>query len=563
MIFILLAACATLPPAAEPTPQLVETQAPALPPDTNVPQVPPVDPQNLVSDAARRALTTQLGIGQEQIKLVDIEPVEWPDSCLGVPAPQEMCAELIVPGYRGTLLVEQPGVYEFHSDSEGQQVRFVPPAVLAARQLMAQQLGRPALEIALNSLEKVEWPDSCVGAGRADEICALVITPGYRAVFSNRLSIYTYHLDESGSVIRLVEAPLIAVEGTLLRWQGQDGGQCVELEASLSMAAFGQCGRPLLPAAFASPGRMTALGEFVNMFIAFEAETPAGKVNLNSAGLVQATIPQQRAIAEWAYLVYQEAQGGRSGAAWGLAMAYSRHGGIAGFCDDVGIYRNGEVFVSTCNGAEPRTFRLTAAQLQSLYFWLDNYASFEYEQKDKAVADAMAVRVAFYGQGKQEFGDGEKMGIGQLLSEFANRANLQPDLAGQESAEQALLAYLQALASGDYSAAVALYGGNYEVLQDNNPGIAKEDRHSLFEAGCTINGFVCNLAVKTIVYVNQLSRDEFRFSLELKNPDGSLFERGPCCGADPADSPPETQFDFIVKNVDGKYLVMDLPIYMP
>jgi len=45
--------------------------------------------------------------------------------------------------------------------------------------------------------------------------------------------------------------------------------------------------------------------------------------------------------------------------------------------------------------------------------------------------------------------------------------------------------------------------------------------------------------------------------------DGSPFELGPCCGADPATSPPQTEFVFTVEWQDGLFKVLELPVYLP
>jgi hypothetical protein len=85
----------------------------------------------------------------------------------------------------------------------------------------------------------------------------------------------------------------------------------------------------------------------------------------------------------------------------------------------------------------------------------------------------------------------------------------------------------------------------------------------LFEDACTRNGFVCSLALRNFVHEAQLSETEFRLTVELQTADGALFALGPCCGEDPNSSPPLTQFDFHVQWMDDKFLVMDLPVYVP
>ena len=45
------------------------------------------------------AAAAQTGVGPEQVQVLGYEPREWPDGCLGLPGPDEMCTEAIVPGW--------------------------------------------------------------------------------------------------------------------------------------------------------------------------------------------------------------------------------------------------------------------------------------------------------------------------------------------------------------------------------------------------------------------------------------------------------------------------------
>ena len=59
------------------------------------------------------------------------------------------------------------------------------------------------------SVERVSWPDSCLGLARPDEVCAQVITIGYRVVVSRDGKQLEYHTDLNGGNggARLVEQP--------------------------------------------------------------------------------------------------------------------------------------------------------------------------------------------------------------------------------------------------------------------------------------------------------------------------------------------------------------------
>lgn len=68
-------------------------------------------------------LSEELGIPREEIIIGEWEPVEWPDACLGLAQPDELCAQVVTPGYRA-VLVAQGQEYVAHTDQDGTQVRF-------------------------------------------------------------------------------------------------------------------------------------------------------------------------------------------------------------------------------------------------------------------------------------------------------------------------------------------------------------------------------------------------------------------------------------------------------
>jgi hypothetical protein len=53
--------------------------------------------------AAISWLAQQLGSDPGAVEVVDFEQAEWPDACLGLPAEDEACAEVITPGWSVTL----------------------------------------------------------------------------------------------------------------------------------------------------------------------------------------------------------------------------------------------------------------------------------------------------------------------------------------------------------------------------------------------------------------------------------------------------------------------------
>lgn len=53
--------------------------------------------------------------GTDIIEIVSVEPVDWPDACLGLARPDEACAQVITPGLR-IILSAAGRQYEYHTD---------------------------------------------------------------------------------------------------------------------------------------------------------------------------------------------------------------------------------------------------------------------------------------------------------------------------------------------------------------------------------------------------------------------------------------------------------------
>ena len=77
-----------------------------------------------------------------------------------------------------------------------------PEAALAAQAALAASLEVPVEEVEIVAYEPREWPDACLGLAREGEMCAQVITPGWRVVLSVQGEQYVFRTDESGEVVR-------------------------------------------------------------------------------------------------------------------------------------------------------------------------------------------------------------------------------------------------------------------------------------------------------------------------------------------------------------------------
>lgn len=78
-----------------------------------------------------------------------------------------------------------------------------PEVVLAAQQLLSEQLGVQIEQVEIVTIEQAEWSDSCLGLGGPARSCLTVITPGWRAVFEVNGQQYEVRTNDTGTEIRL------------------------------------------------------------------------------------------------------------------------------------------------------------------------------------------------------------------------------------------------------------------------------------------------------------------------------------------------------------------------
>jgi hypothetical protein len=134
------------------------------------------------------------------------------------------------------------------------------------------------------------------------------------------------------------------------------------------------------------------------------------------------------------------------------------------------------------------------------------------------------------------------------------------DAGTQAQAREALLSFFTFLSEGRYAEAAPFYGGNYEEIPFGNPVESGEDLGAYWERVC--QGVLC-LPVSGTTQAEQVAEDEIIFYVEFVMEDGTRFELGACCGANPAEFPPVWQFRYPVKKIAGAWKVMRGPLYMP
>jgi hypothetical protein len=403
----LLAACAApVPLSANPTPTAAATSTPLPATVTPTPGI-GADELPPFTTALQRFALDKYNAKPEEVKLVKMEAVDWPDSCLGAAQPGDICAQVVTPGYKLQVMIKGK-TYELHSDA-GQIVRMPPPpaasaeinpAAEVARLWLMDKLKVESSAIRVLSVVEEDWPDGCLGVHKPETMCTSVIVPGYRVTLESGGANYEIRTSRDGKAIVLADpvfqytnpkSPVL--EHPQLTWKITTP-DCRVMQASDDQVAYGACGGALKIVRLSNPERIKELAALILLYHPFNGQTVAGEVNFYGGGTGDAAPSQQRALAEWAQLVYQEVIAGAVQPGAGLVLTWHRVGGIAGFCDNLQIYRSGLFVTSTCkSGVYTVTGSrwLTAEQLDPLFVWLDTFKTTDWVQSDNAVADSMKI----------------------------------------------------------------------------------------------------------------------------------------------------------------------------
>ncbi len=188
------------------------------------------------------------------------------------------------------------------------------PAVVNNRVLLARQLHLDPATIQVINAEQMEWTDSCLGAGLANELCAAVITPGYKITFSVDGQTYVVHTDRDGYQARVVAAPEANVGTPIMQWSGTvDNGRCYDAVIGSDGVGFGLCYGPTkIGGKFATEARQAVLAEWASKYAPFESGGESGHLIFTGKGSTVATADEQRQLTHWAQQVTMEAAGGES-----------------------------------------------------------------------------------------------------------------------------------------------------------------------------------------------------------------------------------------------------------
>ena len=372
--------------------------------------------------AAQAALAQKLGLSTENVAIQNVEPALWSDSCLGLGAADEICAQVLTSGYLVTLLAEGQ-IYEYRTDLAGTVVRAVVAdeesraAVAAAQQALADLLTVDPTFITVVSVDSVDWPDACLGVP-IPGACAQVITPGYRVILSAGGQNYEFHTNQDGTqvlpayrVIDQSDQPIITLTST------DDRGVCEQILVTSTGVGAGPCDSTPEVKSFPGMQRSVELGIWQARFAAFEVIGKDGSLKFDGRGTQTAELEEQRALIAWTRLTDLDVSGLPNDPPAGLLIDWRRTGGIAGVCNRLTIFESGFAYARSCDDAALGQTLLPLEQLKLLYNWRDTLASSLVTASDN-VTDGFNYDLIFNGAGSQSPDDTTKQAMLVLAAQL-------------------------------------------------------------------------------------------------------------------------------------------------
>lgn len=205
-ILILAAGCAGNDPYNQPT--LKPGQIAPPPSGGEINEIHVIKAREMLAAAFQRPVS--------EIAFIEARPQTWPDGCLGLAEPEEICTEAEVPGYLVVLAINEQR-YAIRTDEEGDVLRSesaLPEGKIenqAIADLVISQLAAQ-LEVGVNEVKILEvrsreWTNGCLEVVTPGSMCPEVMVPGYQVFAEVQGVMYEMHTNLDGAQIIQAKPP--------------------------------------------------------------------------------------------------------------------------------------------------------------------------------------------------------------------------------------------------------------------------------------------------------------------------------------------------------------------
>lgn len=189
---------------------------------------PPVRLPARVINAVRQDVSRRTDLPVGKVKITEASRATFPNSCLGLPKPGEVCAEVLIEGFR---IVAFPDISDtarvrpfiYRSDSTGRSLRLenefsaetplnLPkPIAAAVLRKVSQQTGQPTSAFNILRAERQTWPDGCLGLSQPGISCTQALVEGWQVTVERAggdHQRFVYRTNKSGSLVKLDKAAI-------------------------------------------------------------------------------------------------------------------------------------------------------------------------------------------------------------------------------------------------------------------------------------------------------------------------------------------------------------------
>lgn len=131
------------------------------------------------------------------------------------------------------------------------------------------------------------------------------------------------------------------------------------------------------------------------------------------------------------------------------------------------------------------------------------------------------------------------------------------------TAETTLITFFDHLNENQFEKAVTLFSADesdWETLNTYSADEEKKDKAKVLETFCNATQTCLKLEVLS---TTKNSEDDYTFTVQFKEKDGSIMKYGPFNGVENDPTPPQTKFEYNVKKVGDLYKVITSPLYRP
>lgn len=153
-------------PAIALSPSLMPNQA-----DSVIASTPAQPPQALVN-TLRQALSQQTGIPAKKLRVIESSQKTWPNGCLGLARPDEMCTQMMIPGWR-VVFSNGTQRWVYRTDATGKTYRLETPIRRSLVPVPAQPVT--VASIKPGQLSDAELPPKLKG----DEVFRVIASGGF------------------------------------------------------------------------------------------------------------------------------------------------------------------------------------------------------------------------------------------------------------------------------------------------------------------------------------------------------------------------------------------------